>query len=91
MRRNKVALDLLIKMCEVDPEKRISAEDCLRHRFFTDLEDHEMIIENSESERKPHHFENYQAQKQMIFNMKNNDMNSLVIRNPVINGKMDTV
>ena len=50
LRKNKQALDLLIRMCEVDPQKRISAKEALQHWFFTDLEDHEMVIENSETE-----------------------------------------
>jgi hypothetical protein len=35
-------------MCEVDPLKRITARDALKHKFFTDVDDHEMIIEHSE-------------------------------------------
>ena len=37
-----------MKMCEVDPLKRITAKDSLRHKFFTDVQDHEMVIENIE-------------------------------------------
>lgn len=33
-------------MCHVDPEKRISAKEALKHKFFTDLDDHEMVIED---------------------------------------------
>ncbi len=39
LKKNKVALDLLRKMCDVRPETRISAKDCLKHRFFTDIDD----------------------------------------------------
>lgn len=31
---NDPAVDLLLKMIEVDPGKRISAKDALRHEFF---------------------------------------------------------
>lgn len=51
-----MALDLLRKMCIVEPEKRITAADALKHQFFTEIEDHEMIIESNEGER----FEQYQ-------------------------------
>jgi len=32
-----LAFDLLEKMLEVDPEKRISAEKALTHNFFTEI------------------------------------------------------
>lgn len=32
-------------MCEVNPEKRISAELALKHKFFTDINDNDMEIE----------------------------------------------
>ena len=32
-------------MCEVNPEKRISAELALKHKFFTDISDNDMEIE----------------------------------------------
>lgn len=34
-----LAFDLLAKMLEVDPEKRISAEKALKHDFFTEIYD----------------------------------------------------
>lgn len=43
-------------MCEVDPEKRITAREALKHKFFTDIEDHTMVIEESNDEPR---FENY--------------------------------
>ena len=46
-----MALDLLVQMCAVDPEKRITASDALKHKFFTEVEDHEMIIESTEGDR----------------------------------------
>lgn len=56
LKGNKIALDLLEKMCVVDPEQRITANDALKHQFFTEIEDHEMIIESTEDER----FKDYQ-------------------------------
>ena len=37
-------------MCEVDPEKRITAEQALKHKFFTDISECDMEIEQSEGE-----------------------------------------
>jgi len=34
---DKDGMDLLEKMLLIDPEKRISAEDALKHPFFNDL------------------------------------------------------
>lgn len=56
LKANRAALDLLQRMCEVDPEKRITPREALKHKFFTDIEDHSMIIEDpNENER----FEQY--------------------------------
>ena len=38
-------------MCVIDPEKRITAKDALKHPFFTEIEESEMIIESDEGER----------------------------------------
>lgn len=74
-------------MCIVDPEQRITAADSLKHQFFTEIEDHEMIIESTEEDR----FKEYHEQKNQIFVNKGFEANSLIIRNPVINGRMDTI
>lgn len=46
--KDTVAMDLLSKMLEFDPDKRISAHDALRHAYFTDYfieeEDLEMHV-----------------------------------------------
>ena len=49
LKRNKVALDLLRKMCVVDPKQRISAKDSLKHPFFTSMNENEMELESEES------------------------------------------
>lgn len=90
LKKNKVALDLLIKMCEIDPVKRISAKDSLNHRFFTDLDDHEMVIEKSQENNNKIQFEAYEEQKKLL-NPQLLGTNSLVIREKIIDGKTNTI
>lgn len=87
LKGNKVALDLLEKMCQVDPEKRITAAQALKHQFFTEVEENEMIIESHEGER----FQEYNQQQQQLYMNRDFEGNSLIIRNPVINGRTDTI
>jgi len=46
---NPLALDLLDKMLQLDPEKRISAAQALQHEYFADLYDEEEEEELAES------------------------------------------
>ena len=41
---DRVTLDLLERMLTIDPTKRISIEECLKHPFFDDViqKDHEL-------------------------------------------------
>lgn len=90
LKRNKAALDLLQKMLEVDPEKRVSAKDALNHKFFTDVEDSSMLIEieaPSEGIFKAYN-DNF---KGILAKEKMDGANSLIIRDPIITGKTNTV
>lgn len=40
-----LALDLLIKLLEVKPEKRIKAKDALVHPFFNQNDPHDLYLE----------------------------------------------
>jgi len=58
LKRNKVALDLLRKMCVVGPQARISAKEALKHPFFTSMNENEMVLETEDS--NPVHFQQYE-------------------------------
>ena len=75
-------------MCHKDPETRITAAKALQHEFFSLENDNEMIIEESHEENR---FKAYHDQQQLVFQNKNFEGNSLIIRNPMINGRTDTV
>ena len=93
LKKNKLALDLLVQMLETDPEKRISARDALQHKFFADVEDTKMLIErdsaNSNSNNMRFFADNYNNIKNL--REKNPEVNSLVIRDAVITGNTYTV
>lgn len=92
LKKHKVATDLLVRMLETDPEKRISARDALTHKFFADFEDHKMIIEYDNATIS-HNFSHYNTNQQAL---KQNlgaklETNSLIVRDPVITGNTYTV
>lgn len=49
LKRNKAALDLLKRMCVVDPKSRISAKEALKHPFFSSMNESAMELESEES------------------------------------------
>lgn len=92
LKKNKVAADLLARMLDQDPERRISAREALCHKFFTDFEDHKMIIE-TDNLTISNNFNEYNEKQQ---NMKHNkapnfETNSLIVRDPIITGNTYTV
>lgn len=91
LRKNKAALDLLQRMLENDPEKRISAKEALGHKFFTDFEDSTMVIEQEPPfENNMKEFaDNYKAL--MGKDKLLDGTNSLVIRDAVITGRTHTI
>lgn len=90
LRKNKVALDLLQRMLEVEPERRLSAKEALAHKFFTDVEDGGMAMEIEPMGETP--FKAYNEQyKGAMGKERLDETNSLVIRDAVITGKTNTV
>jgi len=88
--KNKVALDLLRRMLEENPDKRISAKEALNHEYFLNGN------ANSESDdRQSSHssgtriyIESYRSSIRPENKM---DVHSLVMRDPVFTGRTDTV
>ncbi len=83
IKENPDVHDLMKKMLEVDPNNRISAKEALEHNFFKN-EEHENIgdIEFEENDLK---------NLKTDINKKPDDTDSFVVRDNVINGKLDTV
>ena len=92
LKKNKVALDLLTRMLEVDPEKRITAEEALKHKFFEKIGTDELYKGDVEI-YNDHQFENMEYRKMIVKDKEKEkpEVSSLIIRNPVFNGKTDTV
>lgn len=38
-------------MCHIEPTLRITAKDALKHPFFSEVEENEMIIESQEGDK----------------------------------------
>lgn len=90
LKKNKAALDLLMRMLENDPEKRITAKEALQHKFFTDLEETNMVIEQDPGSE--HNLKAFNEQyKHIMAKEKFDDCNSLIIRDAVITGKTGTM
>ena len=92
LKKNKVAANLLARMLDQDPERRISAREALAHKFFTDFEDHKMVIEY-DNMTVSNNFNQYNEKYQ---NMKQNknvnfETNSLIVRDPLITGNTHTI
>lgn len=90
LKKNKYALDLLVKMLETDPEKRISAQDALNHKFFQETEENGMTIEQDNTVMSNNFVDYNQKYNKMKQNI-NNEMNSLVIKDKIITGNTQTI
>jgi len=92
LKKNKVALDLLMRMLDVDPERRISARDALGHKFFSDFDDHKMIIEY-DNVSVGTNLSQFTQKYQNIKNTFDNKMetNSLIVRDAIITGNTHTI
>jgi calcium-dependent protein kinase len=92
LKKNKVATDLLTRMLDQDPERRISAKDALSHKFFTDFEDNGMVIEY-ENMTMSNNFNQFNEKQQNLKQNKNANFetNSLIVRDPIITGNTYTI
>ena len=89
--KNLIALDLLAKMLEPNPITRPSANQCLSHYFFVEMEDTKMQIEKDLTMETPN-FGNYiKNQENLKLQMGHHLESSLVIRDHVINGRTDSI
>ena len=84
------ALNLLQKMLEVNPLKRISAKEALKHEFFASLEKHSKK-ETPDDEVISNNLKEFQAKEKAQLKNADKDNLSLVVRDPVINGETNTV
>lgn len=75
-------MDLIKKMLRSKPKDRVDAEEALNHEFFEGMNKEEEIEVDLSHMREFH---------ENIKNGFDEDTNSFVIRENVINGKMDTV
>lgn len=90
LKKNPVALDLLMRMTEVDPVKRISAREVLQHLYFAETEETAMQIEKESVDI--HGFGDYfKAQQKMSAMGSLHIGDSLIIRENIINGRTDSV
>jgi len=85
------AVDLLKRMLEKDPKKRISAESALEHPFMKMIDtaqpsDFDDVVLHNNVEG----FQQFVNKKNQI-NMENAEGSSLIIRKQVINGQTDSV
>lgn len=86
-----MAQDLLQKLLETDPNKRVSAKEALSHPFLASFADQDMIIEQNQEPQD--RFQDFRNQQQIMANnlRQGNPGMSLIIRNNTINGNLDTV
>lgn len=93
IRKFPMAQDLLVKLLETDPNRRISAKEALSHPFLSSFADQDVIIDQSIAEPQER-FQDYRNQQQVMANNQRqgatNGM-SLIIRNNPINGNTDTI
>lgn len=83
-------LDLLEKMLEVQPSKRISAKDALNHDFFKAFDTHTKK-DNMNDEVISQNLKEFQTKEKAQLKNANKDNLSFVVRDAVINGETNTV
>ena len=94
LKKNPVALDLLVKMLEIDPLDRISAKEVLQHEYFMEVPESAMDIEGeSEENRWFGEYGKTQEQQRMAGGQTAGlvGVDSMVIRQNIITGRTDSV
>ena len=83
-------LDLLQKMLEMNPDKRISAKDTLNHDFFTSMEDKHKK-DGNDNEVVATNLKEFKDKEKAHIKNGDKDNLSFVVRDAVINGETNTV
>ena len=90
LKNDPTARDLIVKMLDKNPETRISAKEALTHRFFTEFEDSKVPIDKKTFNHDQFSFFQ-QVVKKTNKNENQNDVNSFVMRERDIVGKLNSV
>ena len=75
--------DLLKRMLKKNPDERITAKEALEHNMFK-------LLQEEEGEKKKSNFNKYREKKEFM-KIKSDDDCSLIIRERILNGKIDTI
>ena len=95
IKANKLARDLLQKLLEIDPEKRISARQALQHEYFSEINAINKVEEETLEEKLQRienmriYIENYKSKEHIKENQA--EVSSLIMREGAITGNTDTI
>lgn len=85
----KVPMDLLKKMLELDPADRPTAAECLEHEYFATIGDSFIMDEMEEDTNLAQNLAEFQSKYKGI--KKKGMKDSIHFQDPAINGRLDTI